>query len=387
MRGIARFGVVVVTLAMLGAAGTVAVAGTASAGGLTMVELRPLPADDWAAAVAMNDRGVVVGVSVDVSEGGEMRRPVRWDRRGRVTALSTFGGTAQVNDVNDAGSAVGWAELSGGVRHAVLWTPDGSIVDLGAQQSEQYSAAEAINDRGAVVGQIAGRATLWRPNGRVVTLPSPPPPAWTLMFGIADDDTIIGEVHDPPSRTVVSIRWDGRGHRFTLYPRGVHLRDVAGRGWVAGSSAPEYWQPAYGTVWNPAGRITARSVLPGGSGSAATAVNRHGAAVGSGDVNGSYRAVRWDRFGAITELPGPPGFDRATGADIADDGTAVGYAEHDDWPFLRCALRWDRFGNVTELGTLPGATLGSTPIAINNRGMVLGYARDGSAYSRAVLWR
>lgn len=138
-------------------------------------------------------------------------------------------------------------------------------------------------------------------------------------------------------------------------------------------------------MWNPAGRVTARGALPGHSTSRATAVNRRGAAVGSSDETGNDRAIRWDRFGNATELPGPAGVRLTIATDIADDGTAVGYSE-DAWPPIHHALRCDRFGNATELGTLPD-TLGSKPIAINNRRMVIGTAHGGNIDPRGILWR
>lgn len=381
-RGIRRFGTVVMALAVLGATA----AAPASAAELVMVELLPLPTDSWARPVAMNVHGVTAGESI----GDHGAQPVRWDRSGRPTALPTLGHHVfHVSDINDAGSVVGLANTLDGVPHAVLWRPDGAVVDLGATHPQLASHAAAINDQGVVAGHVNGRAVLWAPDGRLVKLWSPAGASQTTADRIAEDGTVIGTVVglDAGEGFYRSIRWDGAAHLPTLLPVGVHLTTVAGLGWTGGYVVPPGTEGCHGAVWDAAGRMTAAGTLPGGTYSSVEAVNRHGAAVGSGDTaDGSRRAVRWDPAGAVTELPGPVDVAFVVATDIADDGSAVGYAQAHGWPPVTRALRWDRFGEAIELDTLPG-TLGAIPIAVNEHGMVLGTAHSVSSGDRAVLWR
>jgi uncharacterized membrane protein len=54
-------------------------------------------------------------------------------------------------DINDQGQIAGTLENSLGYR-AVMWNPDGSIIDLGVPQGLDSSAANAINNNGQIVG-------------------------------------------------------------------------------------------------------------------------------------------------------------------------------------------------------------------------------------------
>ena len=62
------------------------------------------------------------------------------------------GGSSEAFGVNGAGDVVGYATTATGVPHAVLWRPNGALVDLGTTLLGE-SVALAISDSGQVVGR------------------------------------------------------------------------------------------------------------------------------------------------------------------------------------------------------------------------------------------
>jgi len=106
-------------------------------------------------ANAINELSQVVGGS-DTQAGAEpMRQPFLWEN-GHVTALGTLGGTfEEALDLNDSGVAVGFSEMTGGVRRAFI-TGDGGLIDLNDLISTNAGwalrEARGINNFGQIVG-------------------------------------------------------------------------------------------------------------------------------------------------------------------------------------------------------------------------------------------
>jgi len=113
-------------------------------------------------AVALNDRGQVVGSSTTAS--GETHA-FFWEN-GVMTDLGTLGGSSsQAVAINDHGQVVGNGATATGANHAFLWQ-DGVMTDLGTLGGS-FSIVTALNDRGQVVGGSAtatgvGHAFLWQ---------------------------------------------------------------------------------------------------------------------------------------------------------------------------------------------------------------------------------
>jgi probable HAF family extracellular repeat protein len=132
-------------------------------------ELPTFPGDAIAGAVAINDLGVVVGISgtCGAPTYAVAVHAVVW-RNGSVFDLGGLGGV--MNNlpfaINDAGQIAGQSDLTGdATTHAVLWQ-NGAITDLGTLPGDVFSSAQDMNARGQVVGLSCDsggncRAFLW----------------------------------------------------------------------------------------------------------------------------------------------------------------------------------------------------------------------------------
>ena len=128
-------------------------------------ELLPVGNDSSSAAVAINDRGQVVGISgrCDRARGRfSAERAVMWEN-GVPRELPNLGGVAwnTPTAINQHGDAAGFSDFAGdqggGINaHAALWPREGGVQDLGVLGDDFISLAFGINDQGQVVGQSIG---------------------------------------------------------------------------------------------------------------------------------------------------------------------------------------------------------------------------------------
>jgi probable HAF family extracellular repeat protein len=127
-------------------------------------------------ATRMNGAGQIGGDA----HLGAVNRPVVWPTPSQVIVLPDFGGVSNaVNDLDDAGDAVGQAQLANGDIHAIYWTGIGGVPQLLDINpfGGSHSVAGAINSSGVIVGaaSYAGHpiyerhAVVWTANGTVAT--------------------------------------------------------------------------------------------------------------------------------------------------------------------------------------------------------------------------
>ena len=121
----------------------------------------------------VNRRGIAVGEVYapafgKTRTGDPIAHAVRWEK-GKTRDLGTLGGTySSANAVNDRGQVVGVSNLKYDARrHAFLWE-NGRMRDLGTLPGDTWSAATGIDNRGRVVGSSGGErgpshAVLWTP--------------------------------------------------------------------------------------------------------------------------------------------------------------------------------------------------------------------------------
>jgi probable HAF family extracellular repeat protein len=262
-------------------------------------------------AVTLNERGQVVGGSCRDTRGAPDCRAFLW-QDGKLTGLGTSAGYA-LPDINERGQIVGTTSTGGlgtnhsPIRHAFLWQ-NGTLADLGTLGGPRSDAA-AINDRGQVVGQAnttaksksgyttgmpIGHAFLWQ-NGNMRDL-------GTLggEYSIADAINERGQV--------VGVASTKTGSHPFLWSNG-RMRDLGSfggpnseakavneRGQVVGASDTAA-KDAKGNrirhafVWEN-GKLTDLGT-PGAS-SEAVAINEHGQIIGwSETTSGAVHAVLW----------------------------------------------------------------------------------------------
>ncbi|MGA7931545.1 MAG: hypothetical protein WCA20_36805 [Candidatus Sulfotelmatobacter sp.] len=119
---------------------------------------------------AINDRGQVIGNSDLV--GDVISYPFLWEKTTGMQSLGTLGGSfALAEMINDSGQVVGGSYLTGDNQaHAFLW--DGKMHDLGALNNG-CSWAFGINSQKQVVGNLCdpgGGVFLWENGGPMVDL-------------------------------------------------------------------------------------------------------------------------------------------------------------------------------------------------------------------------
>jgi len=121
-----------------------------------------LPGDSSGAAVAVNDQGLVVGISgtCDQAVGRyTAAHAVLWDSHGNVTDIGAgelaapFWNTPVA--INNNGDVAGFAgdasDSTGNITHAFIWTKAGGVRFL-SNAADDNSTATGINDAGQVVG-------------------------------------------------------------------------------------------------------------------------------------------------------------------------------------------------------------------------------------------
>jgi hypothetical protein len=180
----------------------------------------------------------------------------------------------EMTDMNLAGTVVGWSVESGGFDtlgvYAVKWEAGaGTPIVLDALETTtggySYSAAYTINDSGMIGGESADfdlsgnetqNAVVWMPDGTIVNLNTLPiahvngasgswrlaqvntmaADGWAAGIGLYDADGS-GTVHD-----WVSMNWSaqlGFGGRVVVAPGGGAMRWGDGRNWSSGTPALE----------------------------------------------------------------------------------------------------------------------------------------------------
>jgi probable HAF family extracellular repeat protein len=215
-------------------------------------DIRELPlvtGDTSGSATAINDDGLIVGISgeCDQAVGRETARtPVLWDN-GWVVALETLGGNTWNTPaaVNRHGAIAGFVSVPGTNPNnpqlrAVAWTRDGAITDLGTLYPHHNSAlALGINDHGQIVGTSCPadvtepcHAFLYE-DGVMKDLNAFSGPSvsyhLTRAQDINDDGAITGSALEPPittaSQTLAFLATPNPGYEVA---KPVALREVHG---------------------------------------------------------------------------------------------------------------------------------------------------------------
>lgn len=197
-----------------------------------MRELAPLPGDSTSTGNAINERGQVVGISGECANavgGFSARHAVLWEPDGTAIDIGNLGGEAWHTpmDINERSEVVGFGNpdtVPGddfGIQ-AFYWSRHSGIVPIGVLEGQVRSQALGINNRGQVVGQSSGspagrRAFLWK-DGILTDLNDLVEPSYEGILlsagSINDAGVITGAALDPETgATVTFIATPNRGHR------------------------------------------------------------------------------------------------------------------------------------------------------------------------------
>ena len=190
--------------------------------------LRTFAGDPDGLALAINDRGQIVGSSGICATFQPTLinligvHPIMWEK-GKPIDLGNLGGTTGAAggniawNLNNRGQVVGVSDLAGDtIFHAFLWTKEKGMQDLGTLPGDVNSTGSGINDAGDIVGlsfdqNFNGRAFLWH-KGRMTDL-NTLIPANSPMFlfsgcSINDDGQITG----------LGVTATGEFHAYLLTP-------------------------------------------------------------------------------------------------------------------------------------------------------------------------
>ena len=156
-------------------------------------------------AEGINDYGDIAGWFTD-TETGYYVAPCKWDSAGNVVRLSLAGNTGAAFDINNLGQVVGC--LGGYSEVAVIWNPDGTVVNLGMLQGRQWSRAFHVNDAEQTVGYSYGPdgyylATMWQADDD---------PIWLGSFG--GKYSLPTDLNDLGQVVGYSVGADGYAHGF-----------------------------------------------------------------------------------------------------------------------------------------------------------------------------
>jgi probable HAF family extracellular repeat protein len=311
--------------------------------------------------------------------------PVRY----HVVVQRALGGTSSVgNSINNLGWVAGRSNLPGNEsRHATLWR-DGTLTDLGTLGGPNSTVPWPVKNMRGIVSGIAQTAE-----------PDPQNEFWSCSF-FFPGATATGY-------RCVGFRWQ-HGVMTALPTLGGKNGFATGTnnagstvGWAQNATidptcgAPDT-QQFRAVVWGPKGAV-ARELPPlaGDTTSAATAINDRGQVIGiSGICDQSAgrfsaaHAVLWHN-GVPMSLGSFGGVAWNTPMAINQRGDVVGFvnasaADADN--FNPRAFLWRKGKGLQPLAALPGH-MTSQAIGINERRQIVGQSCDADGNCRAVLWR
>lgn len=300
------------------------------------VDLGLLPGGDRSSAAAVDNAGTAVGYA---NTGTGLTHAVSWSRDNRITDLGTLPGDEEssADGISDSGVVYGHSYTGNGPLHAVRWV-DHVIEALPPLPGHVESRAAAVNEAGTVVGVSANadrteeHAVAWERSGRLVRL---------------------AELPGDPTSEAIDINRAGRIVGYS-----------GGHGSVA---------DLHPVVWAPDGSVTPLTFDGSNRGFAAGIDDAGVIAATVVDRDGRRHATRFRPGGQVDDL----GADlRATG--VGDDGTVLGY-------------RSDR-GRMHGCRWLPGTTapeflsLDFQIAAVSRRGVTVGATRGGGRVVHAMAW-
>ena len=354
------------------------------------------------------------------------RPPLRYTVRdlGAVGALP-----GQPETVTNNSLVAGGVMKDSGVLHAVVWSGEGVMNDLGSEGLNSF--AFGINDSGVTVGQT--EIALTDPSGEDfcgtqalgLTGTGATCAAFAVQNGVmrtlrtlggangfaravngrgqiagtAENTALDPACPSPQKYQFKPVLWEGE-EVVELPTVGGDSNGIANsvneNGEIVGASgncvayntkAQSSLQPLHALLWQ-AGRVTDLGNLGGQVGHGARAINNNGEVVGSSDIAGdkASHAYRWTRNTGMQDLGTLPGDGNTSGLGINDQGVITGISVAADFSSFR-AFVWSG-GVMTDLNQLipaKSALYLLTACSINARGEIIGFSMDANGNIHAYL--
>jgi probable HAF family extracellular repeat protein len=292
------------------------------------------------------------------------------------------GSGTYANDVNNAGTVVGYA-FDGSGNRPFVWT-DGVMQDLGEFPGASPGEARAINGAGVVVATSLRRSFVWS-GGGLVPLPGLDNSDFEYAQNINSQGRIVG-ISGRYGGIATAVVWTGTTPTAlpSLFTGGSgSATDINDNDMIVGISVPENESRMVATVWQN-GQVAALEMPDGHTESAAWSINAAGVAVGfSGDPGSVYQAARWND-GRITLLTLPAGTWTSHAADINAAGQIVGTTAQDSGSQ---ATLWelDTPYDLQSLLVDPGNWTLFHVSAINDAGQIVVWGSNGGGISSLLL--
>ncbi|MFT7669788.1 MAG: putative HAF family extracellular repeat protein [Planctomycetota bacterium] len=269
-----------------------------------MTDLGLLAGDEESTARAINNNGLIAGTSQNnVNAGSGTYHAVSWNGAAGATALSDLGqGTSWANDVNDAGTIVGYSnDIANNKDSAVTWQA-GVLSDVGATASQSNSRGRGINESGHLIGM---GWELFQPNDSISF-----DGGWMQLGGFGQFENSEGfDLNDTglavgtqafPNGSWHATTWD-LSHGGSALDLGAlpghelsYLVSVNDSGAAVGHSIDEDNGVIFRGIYTDGTTLTdINDLLPAGTNAVvweATGINEAGDIVGTAVVNGFFRA-------------------------------------------------------------------------------------------------
>jgi len=246
----------------------------------------------------INDHGWVVGMDSGL-------HAILWTPEAGLRDLGTLGGEqSAATAINSKNQVVGYAFDINGKQRAFLWTSTNGMQDLGSLPDSGNTVALAINDYGQAAGfswsPVDGwtHAVMWNSPNNITDLGAGG--YLRLANGINDFCEVVGYTRPNGSFDMQPFKWTSQSGLQSLPTLGGNIgeaRSVNNNGQIVGWSTTSEGL-TLAVLWDPKGGIQSLGILVVGYGSDATDINNSSQIVGSSDM----RAFIWNQSDGMQDL-------------------------------------------------------------------------------------
>jgi probable HAF family extracellular repeat protein len=247
----------------------------------------------------LDSAGRVVGESGLLISGSFEEHAVLWTKEGDMQDLGTLpgGSTSRASGIDSSGRIVGRSDYADSdlYTHAFLWTSQTGMQDLGALPGGMtLTQANAINNKGHIAGASANHACLWLKQGTIKDLGALSGGS-AVALGLNDRDHVVGYslVVGSGPHALLWTKRNGMQDLGTL-PGGTLsiAATINNAEQIVGYSYNALGMP-HAVLWNAEGIQDLNDLITANSGWVlvyANSINDRGQIVGIGNLNGPLHA-------------------------------------------------------------------------------------------------